>query len=157
MACIFQLILCLQHLSHLYMTTGKTIALTLQTFAGKVMSLFFKMLSNFVKAFLQGESVFYFHRNSCENWTIETALHWRSDAFRLWGWRRLLRVLWTAKRSSQSILKEIISEYSLEGLLLKLKLQHFGHLIWRVESLEKTLMLGTIEGRRRGGQDELVD
>ena len=87
----------------------------------------------------------------CESWTIKKAVHRRIDAFILWCWRRLLRVPWTARRSNQPILKEINSEYSLEGLILKLKLQYFGHLIWRVDSLEKTLMLGKIEGRRRRG------
>ena len=86
----------------------------------------------------------------CESWTIKKAEHWRIDAFELWCWRNLLRVLWTARRSNQSILKEISSEYSLEGLMLKLKLQYFGHLMQRADSLEKTLMLGTTEGRRRG-------
>ena len=85
----------------------------------------------------------------CESWTINKAERWRLDAFELWCWRRLLRVPWTARRSNQSILKEINSEYSLEGLMLKLKLQYFGPLIWRTDSLEKTLMLGKIEGRRR--------
>ena len=88
----------------------------------------------------------------CESWTIMKAKHWRTDAFELWGWRRFLSVPWTARRSNLSILKEISSEYSLEGLLLKLQLQYFGHLIWRVDSLEKTLMLGKIEGRRMGQQ-----
>ena len=88
----------------------------------------------------------------CESWTIKKAEHQRIDAFELWCWRRLLRVPWTAKRSKQSILKEISPEYSLEGLMLKLKLQYFGHLMRRVDSLEKTLMLGKIEGRRRRGQ-----
>ena len=78
--------------------------------------------------------------------------HWRIDAFKLWCWRRLLRVPWTARWSNQSILKEINPEYLLEGLMLKLKLQYFGHLMWRSDSLEKTLMLGKIEGRRRGWQ-----
>ena len=86
----------------------------------------------------------------CESWTIKKAEHWRIDAFELWCWRRLLRVPWTERRSSQSILKEISSGYSLEGLMLKLKLQYFGHLMRRAESLEKTLMLGKFEGRRRG-------
>ena len=85
----------------------------------------------------------------CESWTIKKAKHWRIDAFELWYWRRLLRVPWTARRSSQSILKEVSSEYSLEGLMLKLKLQYFGHLMWRTHSFEKTLRLGKIEGRRR--------
>ena len=88
----------------------------------------------------------------CENWTIKKAEHQRIDAFKLWCWRRLLRVPWTARRSNQSILKEISPEYSLEGLMLKLKLQYFGHMMQRADSLEKTLMLGKIEGRRRRGR-----
>ena len=88
----------------------------------------------------------------CESWTIKKAEHRRTDAFELWCWRRLLRVSWTARGSNQSILKEISPEYSLEGLMLKLKLQYIGHLIQRTDSLEKTLMLGRIEGRRRGQQ-----
>ena len=87
----------------------------------------------------------------CESWTVKKAEHRRIDAFELWCWRRLLRVPWTARRSNQSILKEISPEYSLEGLMLKLKLQHFGHLMRRADSLEKTLMLGKIESRRRRG------
>ena len=87
----------------------------------------------------------------CERWTIKKPEHRRIDAFELWCWRRLLRVPWTARRSNQSILKEISPEYSLEGLMLKLKLQYFGHLLGITESLEKTLMLGKIEGRRRRG------
>ena len=85
----------------------------------------------------------------CESWTVKKAEHWRIDAFGLWCWGRLLRVPWTARRSKQSILKEISPECSLEGLLLKLKFQYFGHLMWRTDSLQKTLMLGKIEGRRR--------
>ena len=85
----------------------------------------------------------------CESWTIKKAEHRRNDAFELWCWRRLLRVPWTARRSIQSILKEISPGCSLEGLMLKLKVQYFGHLMRRVDSLEKTLMLGKIEGRRR--------
>ena len=88
----------------------------------------------------------------CESWTIKKAERQRIDAFELWYWRRLLRVPWTARRSNQSILKEISPKYSLEGLILKLKLQYFGQLIRRTDSLEKTLMLGKIEGRRRRGQ-----
>ena len=88
----------------------------------------------------------------CESWTIKKAEHWRIDAFELWCWRRLLRVLWTAKRSNQSILKEISPGCSLEGLMLKLELQYFGHLMRKADSFEKTLMLGKIEGRRRGWQ-----
>ena len=87
----------------------------------------------------------------CESWTIEKGECWRIDAFELWCWRRPLRVPWTARRSNQTILKEISPEYTLEGLLLKLKLQYFGHLIRRADSFEKTLMLGKIEGRRRRG------
>ena len=87
----------------------------------------------------------------CESWTIRRAEHWRIDAFELWCWRRLLSVPWTARRSNQSILKESSSEYSLEGLILKLKLPYFGHLIRRTESFEKILMLGKIEGGRRRG------
>ena len=88
----------------------------------------------------------------CENWTIKKAEHRRIDAFELWWWRRLLRVPWTARRSNQSILKEINPGCSLEGMMLKLKLQYFGHLMRRADSLEKTLMLGGIGGRRRRGQ-----
>ena len=91
----------------------------------------------------------------CESWTIKKAEHRRTDVFELWCWRRLLRVPWTARRSNQSILKEITPEYSLEGLMLKLKLQYFGHLMWRADSLEKTLMLGTIEGGRRRGRQRM--
>ena len=87
----------------------------------------------------------------CKSWTIKKAEHQRTDSFELWCWRRLLIVLWTARRSNKSILKDISSEYPLEGLMLKLKLQCFGHLIWRADSLEKTPMLGKIEGRRRRG------
>ena len=88
----------------------------------------------------------------CESWTIKKAEHRRIDAFELWCWRSLLRVPWTARRSNQSILKEISPEYSLVRLMPKLKLQYFGHLMWRTDSMEKTLMLGKIEGRRRGQQ-----
>ena len=86
----------------------------------------------------------------CESWTVKKTEHWRIDAFDLWCWRRLLRVPWTARRFNQSILKEISPGYSLEGLMLKVKLQYFGHLMWRTDSFEKTVMLGKIEGRRRG-------
>ena len=88
-----------------------------------------------------------------ESWTTKKAEHWRIDAFELWYYRRLLRVPWTARKSNQSILKEISPEYSLEGLMLKLKLQYFGHLIWKTDSIEKTVMLGRIKGRRRRGRD----
>ena len=91
----------------------------------------------------------------CESWTVKKAEHWKIDAFELWCWRRLLRVPWTARRSNQSILKEISPGCSLEGLILKLKLQYFGHLMWRADSFEKTLMLGKIEGRRRRGQQRM--
>ena len=87
----------------------------------------------------------------CESWTIKKAEHKRINAFKLWWWRRFLRVPWTARRSNQSILKEISPGCSLEGLMLKLKLQYFGRLMWRADSFEKTLMLGKIEGGRRGG------
>ena len=91
----------------------------------------------------------------CESWTIKKAECRRIDAFELWCWRRLLRVPWTARTSNQSIPKEIRPEYSLEGLMLKLNLQYFGHLMWRTDSLEKTLMLGKIEGGRRRGQQKV--
>ena len=91
----------------------------------------------------------------CESWTIKQAKHRRIDAFELWCWRRLFRVPWTARRFNQSILKEISPEYSLKGLMLKLKLQYFGHLMWRADSFEETLILGKIEGRRRRGQQRI--
>ena len=99
------------------------------------------------------------NRNSvmygCESWTVKKAERWKIDAFELWCWRRFLRVPWTARRSNQSILKEISPGCSLEGLMLKLKLQYFGYLMWRVDSLEKTLMLGGIGGRRRRGRQRM--
>ena len=91
----------------------------------------------------------------CESWTIKKAECWRIDVFELWCWRRLLRVAWTVRRSNQSIIKEISSRCSLEGLMLKLKLQYFGHLMGRADSFEKTLMLGKIEGRRRRGRQRM--
>jgi len=91
----------------------------------------------------------------CESWTIKKAEHWSIDVFKLWCWRRLLRVPWTARRSNQSILKEISPKYSLEGLMLKLKFQYFGHLMQRTDPLEKTLVLGKIEGRRRRERQRL--
>ena len=91
----------------------------------------------------------------CESWTIKKAEHWRTDAFELWCWRRLLRVPWTARRSNKSILKEISPEYSLEGLMLKLKLQYYGHLMWRTDSFEKILMLGKIDYMRKRGQKRM--
>ena len=91
----------------------------------------------------------------CESWTVKKAEHRRIDAFELWCWRKLLRVPWTARRSNQSIPKEISPGCSLEGLMLKLKLQYFGHLMWRVDSLEKTLMLGVIGDRRRRGRQRM--
>ena len=108
--------------------------------------LFYYPRTRLVKA-----TVFPVVRYGCESWTVKKAECRRIDAFELWCWRRLLRVLWTARRSNQSILKEIIPGHSLEGMMLKLKLQYFGHLMWRVDSLEKTLMLGGIWGRRRRG------
>ena len=101
-----------------------------------------------MKARLVNAKVFPVVLHGCERWNIKKAEHWKIDAFELW-WRRLLRVPWTARRSNQSILKEIIPEYSLERLMLKLKFQHFGHLMWRTNPFEKTLMLGKIEGGRR--------
>ena len=91
----------------------------------------------------------------CKSWTIKKAKHRSIDAFELWHWRRLLRVPWTARRSNQSVLREISPEYSLEGLTLKLKLQYFGHLMWRADSFEKTRMLGKIEGGRRRGRQKM--
>ena len=93
--------------------------------------------------------------NGCESWTIKKDEHRRINAFELWCWRRLLRVPWTARRANQSILKEISPEYSLEGLMLKLKPQYFGHLLWRADSSEKTLMLGKIEGGRQRGRQRM--
>ena len=103
------------------------------------------------KVHLVKAMVFLVVMSGCENWTIKKAEHQRIDSFELWCWRRLLRVSWTARRYNQSILKEISPEYSLEGLMLKPKLQYFGHLMGRTDSLEKTLMLGKIEGGRRRG------
>ena len=107
------------------------------------------------KACLAKAMVFPVVMYGCESWTIKKAEHQRIDAFELWCWRRLLRVPWTARRSNQSILKEISPEYSLEGPMLKLKLQYFGHLMRRTDSVEKTLMLGKIEGRRRRGRQRM--
>ena len=107
------------------------------------------------KVYLVKAMVFPVVMYGCESWTLEKAERQRIDAFELWCWRRLLRVLWTARRSNQSILKEISPEYSLEGLMLKLKLQYFGHLMQWTDSFEKTLMLGKIEGRRRRGRQRM--
>ena len=107
------------------------------------------------KAHLVKAMVFPVVMHGCESWTIKKAEHQRIDAFELWCWRRLLRVPWTARRSNQSILKEISLDYSLEGLMLKLKLQYFGYLMRRANSLEKILMLGKTEGRRRKGQKRM--
>ena len=107
------------------------------------------------KAYLVRAMVFPVVMYGCQSWTIKKGERWRIDAFELWCWRRLLRVPWTARRSNQSILKEISPEYSLEGLILKLKLQSFGHLMRRTDSLEKNFMLGKIEGRRRRGQQRM--
>ena len=93
--------------------------------------------------------------DGCESWAVKKAEHQITDAFELWCWRRLLRVPWTVRRSYQSILKGNSPEYSLEGMMLRLKLQYFGHLIWKADSFEKTLMLGKIEGRRRQGQQRI--
>ena len=106
--------------------------------------------TSLIKVLLVKAMVFPVVMYGCESWTIKKPECWRIDAFELRCWRRLLRVPWTARRSNQSVLKEISPEYSLEGLMLKLKLQYFGYLMQRVDSLEKTLMLGKIEGRRKG-------
>ena len=108
-----------------------------------------------IKVCLVKAMVFPVAMYGCESWTAEKSEPQRNDAFELWCWRRLFRVPWTARRSNQSILKEISPEYSLEGLMLKLKLQYFGHLMQRADSLEKTLMQGKIEGGRRRGQQRL--
>ena len=108
-----------------------------------------------IKVHLVKAIVFSLVMYGCESWTIKRAEHWRTDAFELWCWRRLLRVPWTSKRSNQSILKEINPKCSLEGLMLKVKLQYFGHLMWRTDSLEKTLMLGKTEGEKRRGQQTM--
>ena len=108
-----------------------------------------------IKVHLVKAVVFAVVMYGCESWTMKKAEHLRIDAYELWCWRRCLRVPWTARRSNQSTLKEIIPEYSLEELMLKLKLQSFGHLIGRTDSLEKTLMLGKIEGRRGRGQQRM--
>ena len=107
------------------------------------------------KVHLVKAMVFWVVMYECESWTIKKAEHQRIDAFELWCWKRLLRVPWTARRSKQSILKEISPEYSLEGLMLKLKFQYFGHLMQRPDSFEKTLMLGKTEGRRKRGQQRM--
>ena len=107
------------------------------------------------KVYLVKAMVFPVVMYGCESWTIKKVEHQRIDAFELWCWRRLLRVPWTARRCNQSILKEISPEYSLEGLMLKLKLQYFGHLMRRADSFEKTLMLGKIEGGRRRGRQRM--
>ena len=106
------------------------------------------------KICLVKDMVFPMVMDRCESWTVKKAKHWRIDAFELWCWRRLLRVP-SARRSNQSILKEISPGCSLEGLMLRLKLHYFGHLMWRVDSLEKTLMLGGIRGRRRRGRQRM--
>ena len=109
-----------------------------------------------IKVHLVKAMVFPVVMYGCESWTIKKTEHQRIDAFDLWCWRRLLRVPWTARRSNQSILKEISTEYSLGGLMLKLKLQYFGHLMWRTDSLERILMLRKIEGRRRKGRQRMI-
>ena len=108
--------------------------------------------TSLTKASLVKAMVFPVAMYGCESWTIKKAEHWRIDLFSPWHWRRILRIPWNARRSNLSILKEMSPEYSLEGLMLKLKLQYFDHLMWRTEFLEKTLMLGKIEGRRRRAQ-----
>ena len=119
------------------------------------MELMLNCLRSFTKVRLVKAMVFPVARYGCESWTVKKAEHRRIDAFELWCWRRLLRVPWTARRSNQSILKEISPGISLEGMTLKLKLQYFGHLMRRVDSLEKTLMPGGIGGRRRRGRQRM--
>ena len=150
------------------MTTGKTIALTRRTFVGKVMSLLFNMLSRLIITFLPRSkrliiriSLWHYKGPSSQGYGFSSGHVWMRELdceeswapknwhFWMWCWRRLLRVPWTARRSNQSILKEISSEYSLEGLMPKLKLQYFGHLIRRTDLFEKTLMLGKNEGGRK--------
>ena len=109
----------------------------------------------FAMTYLFNAMVFPVFMYGCESWTVKKAEHWRIDAFELWCWRTLLRVPWTARRSNQSILKEIGPGRSLEGLMLRLKLQYFGYLMWNVDSLEKTLMLGGIGDRRRRGRQSM--
>ena len=111
-----------------------------------------KVMTNLDSIFKSRDIIFPVVMYGCESWTMKKAERRRIDAFELWCWRRLLRVPWTARRSNQSILKEISAGYSLEGLMLKLKLQYFGHLMWRADSFEKTLMLRKIKGRRRRGR-----
>ena len=157
-------------LSHPYITTGKTIAFTRQTFVDKVLSLLFNMLSRLVKTFLYRITLLqllisygtaYQHFITSKSGNLDKKLlkqhnpETRIDAFELWCRRRLLRVPWIVRRSNQSILKEISPGISLEGMMLKLKLQYFGHLMRRVDSLEKTLMLGEIGGRRRRGRQRM--
>src|SRR5574341_1865174 len=143
------------------MTTGKTIALSRRTFVGKVMSLLLNMtnldsifksrdITLPTKVRLLKAMVFPVVMYGCESWTVKKAECRRIGAFELWCWRRLLRVPWTARRSYQSILKEISPGISLEGMMLKLKIQYFGHLMQRVDSLEKTLMLGGIGDKKIG-------
>ena len=121
----------------------------------KVILIFLLELINPVNIIIKVNNKFPVVMYGCESWTVKKAECRRTDAFELWCWRRLLRVPWTARRSNKSILKEISPGCSLEGLMLKLKLQYFGHLMWRVDSLEKTLMLGGIGGRRRRGQQRM--
>ena len=130
----------------------KTLASWKKTYANLDSILKSRDITLLTKVRLVNAMVFPVVMDGCESWSIKKAECWRVDAFELWCWRRLLRVPWTARRSNQSILKEISPEYSLEGLMLQLKLQYFGCLMWRTDSLEKSLMLGKIEGRRRGWQ-----
>ena len=115
-----------------------------------------KDITLLTKVCLVKAMVFPVATHGCESWTIKKVEHWITNAFELWCWRKLFRVPWTARRSNQSILKEISPEYSLKGLMLKLKLQYFGHLMWRTDSLAKTLMLGKIDGRRRSGRRRMM-
>ena len=125
--------------------------ISLRNIDAKILKILANWILQHINRIIPKAMVFPVVMNGCESWTVEKAEWPRSDAFELWCWRRLLRVPWTARRSNQSILKEISPGCSLEGLMLKPKLQYFGHLIWWVDSLEKTLMLGGIGGRRRRG------
>ena len=124
-------------------------------FPGKNTGVGCHFLLHLTKVHIVKTMVFPVVMNGCENWTIKKAEHRRNDAFKLWCWRRLFRVPWTARRSNQSDLEEINPEYSLEGLMPKLMLQYFGHLMQRADSLEKSLMLGNIEGTKRRGQQRM--
>ena len=151
--------LCMQLVLNKYLITDNWLTRYIVSKFGKYGCLSFPSLSpsniHEINVCLVKAMVFPVVMYGCESWTVKKAEHRRIDAFELWCWRRLLRVPWTARRSNQSILKEISPGCSLKGLMLKLKLQYFGHLMQRADSFEKTLMLGKIEGRRRRGQQRM--